>query len=280
MNNDEKIKEVLKEEEKIIEMEKKEEKNIKNIMETVTNNNKNKANYVLSASILIAAVLISGALIYGKGLGVTEQKANVGSTVNSGATANDDAFVVKKDDLVFGKDNAPVTIFLYSDPSCPFCAAADGGNQEVINYLKSNSPSWTAPIPGIMENYVNTGKARLIYRYYPGHGTGEEAMNVLYCAYDQGKFWELHKAIADNQSDVADIAKVKNLASGVGIDISKLDTCLNSGKYKGKTTADTDLGTKAGVNGTPGFFINKISKAGAQPFSEFKKLIDTILNAQ
>lgn len=239
-----------------------------------TNTNKNKANYVLSGSILIAALLIAGSVIYSKGLGVSDtNKAGTGTTVD-----NSDAFVVAKDDVVLGEAKAPVTIFLYSDPSCPFCAAADGGNKEVMDYLKSGMPTWTPPIPGIIENYVNSGKVRLVYRYYPGHGSGEEAMKILYCANEQGKFWELHKAIADNQSVVADAAKVKELASGVGADVSKIDSCLQSGKYNGKIAADTALGTKSGVNGTPAFFINKVLVSGAQPFSELKKAIDTVLS--
>jgi len=236
-------------------------------MDTI--NNKNKSNYVLSASILVAAVLVSASLLYSKGLGVPG-----GSGL---AKVSGDAFEVKKDDVVLGDAKAPVTIFLYSDPSCPFCAAADGGNKEVMDYLKGLVPDWTPPIPGIIDNYVKTGKARLIYRYYPGHGTGEEAMKILYCANEQGKFWELHKSIAENQSVVSDAAEVKKLAAGVGLDAAKINSCLESGKYNAKLAADTELGTQAGVNGTPGFFINKMSKAGAQSFSDFKIVIDTIL---
>jgi len=239
-----------------------------------TNNNNNKANYVLSGSILIAALLIAGSVIYSKGLGVSDT-----NKVLPGTADNSDAFVIAKDDVVLGDAKAPVTIFLYSDPSCPFCAAADGGNKEVMDYLKSGMPTWTPPIPGIVENYVNTGKARLVYRYYPGHGTGEEAMNILYCANEQGKFWELGKAIADDQSVVTDAAKVKKLASSVGVDIAEIDSCLQSGKYDGKLAADAQLGTKAGVNGTPAFFINKVLVSGAQSFSELKKTIDAVLSA-
>jgi len=239
-----------------------------------TNNNNNKANYVLSGSILIAALLIAGSVIYSNGLGLeVPREANVAAT----AGINSDAFEIKKNDIVLGKANAPVTIFLYSDPSCPFCAAAEGGNKEVMDYLKSGMPTWTPPIPGVIENYVNSGKVRLVYRYYPGHGTGEEAMKILYCVNEQGKFWELNTAIANDQSVVADAAKVKGLASGVGADVSEIDSCLQSGKYNERLAADTALGTKAGVNGTPAFFINKVLISGAQPFSELKKVIDTAL---
>jgi len=237
-----------------------------------TNNNNSKVNYVLSGSILIAALLVAGSVIYSKGLGVSNS-----NKTGTGAVDNSDAFEVLKNDVVLGEANAPVTIFLYSDPSCPFCAAADGGNKEVMDYLKSGMPTWTPPIPGIVENYVNSGKVRLVYRYYPGHGTGEEAMKILYCVNEQGKFWELNTAIANNQSVVADAAKVKELASGVGADVSEIDSCLQSGKYNERLAADTALGTKAGVNGTPAFFINKVLISGAQPFSELKKVIDTAL---
>ena len=244
-----------------------------------TNNNNNKANYVLSGSILIAAILIAGSVIYSKGLGVADKTANVGDAAENDnvPVVSADNFVVEENDIVFGEANAPVAIFLYSDPSCPFCGAADGGNKEVMDYLKSNSPTWTPPIPGIIENYVNTGKARLIYRYFPGHGTGEEAMKILYCANEQGKFWELHRAISENQSVVADAAKVKGLATGVGADIAKINSCLDSKKYDSKIQSDTSIGTKSGVNGTPAFFVNGTLVSGAQPFSAFKTVIDPLL---
>ncbi|MHB9019961.1 MAG: DsbA family protein [Minisyncoccota bacterium] len=243
-----------------------------------TNNNNNKANYVLSGSILIAALLIAGSVIYSNGLG-SSGEANIAAVAENN-TASDENFVIGDNDIVLGEDNAPVTIFLYSDPSCPYCAAAAGGNKEVMDYLKSNSPSWTAPIPGIIDNYVNTGKVRLVYRYFPGHGSGEEAMKVLYCANEQGKFWELEKVINDNQADVANIVKVKGFASGVGADMNKINSCLDSKKYDSKLLSDTNIGTKSGVNGTPAFFINKVLVSGAQPFSAFKTAIDAALQAK
>lgn len=243
-----------------------------------TNNNNNKANYVLSGSILVAALLIAGSVMYTKGLEVSPE-ANVGDAAeaNTAPVVSPENFKVQENDISLGEAKAPVTIFLYSDPSCPFCAAADGGNKEVIDYLKSNSPSWTAPVPGIIENYVNSGKVRLIYRYFPGHGSGEEAMKILYCANEQGKFWELHKAIADNQSVVADVAKVKGLATGVGADIAKINSCLDAKKYDAKIQSDTTTGSNSGVNGTPAFFVNGTLVSGAQPFSVFKAAIDSIL---
>lgn len=244
-------------------------------MDYVNINNNNKSNYVLSGSILIAALLIAGSVIYSNG-SKTSGLANVEKTVGGDAS---DAFVVQKNDIVLGEAKAPVTIFVYSDPSCPFCAAAAGANQEVIDYLKSNSPSWTAPIPGIIDNYVDSGKVRLVYRYYPGHGTGEESMKFLYCANEQGKFWSLHEVFGNNQSSLQDLAKLKELASNAGVDVKKIESCLSAKKYDEKIQSDVAMGTKAGVNGTPAFLINKVLVSGAQPFSAFKSKIDAVLSA-
>lgn len=244
-----------------------------------TNNNNSKSNYVLAFSILVAAILIAGAVIYSKGTGLSGGSANNQTTTNP--------FEVKKNDIVLGKDSAPVTIFLYSDPSCPFCAAADGGNQEVIDYLKTNMPTWTPAIPGLIDDYVNTGKARLIYRYYPGHGSGEEAMKILYCANEQGNFWQLNNAIAKDQTIVADAAKVKALAGSLGADVAKITSCVDSKKYDSKIAEDVELAKAAATQtntlsqfGTPAFFVNRIPEIGAQPFSEFQKVIDTILKSK
>ena len=102
-------------------------------------------------------------------------------------------------------------------------------------------------------------------------------MKILYCANEQGKFWELHRAISENQSVVVDAAKVKGLATGVGADIAKINSCLDSKKYDSKIQSDTSIGTKSGVNGTPAFFVNGTLVSGAQPFSAFKTVIDPLL---
>jgi protein-disulfide isomerase len=237
-----------------------------------TNNNNSKSNYVLSATILVAALLIGGSVIYSKGLGVSEkEQANVSSVVAG------DPFKIQENDIVLGDKNAPVTVFIYSDPSCPFCAAASGGNEEVINYLKQGMPDWTAPIPGMIDNYIDSGDIQLVYRYFPGHGTGEYAMKVLYCSNEQDKFWKFDKIIANNQESIEDADKIKELAISAGIDFDKITDCLESGKYDSKMIYDAEMGKKAGVNGTPAFFIGETFIEGAYPFSEFKTVIDLML---
>lgn len=208
-----------------------------------------------------------------------------GATVNTGAEVTPEAqpSVVKidlaADDVIKGNAKAPVTMIIYSDPSCPFCGAAAGGNQQVIDYLKQRDPSWVAPLPPIMDTYVKSGQVKVVFRYFPGHGTGETAMKILLCANEQGKFWELHDKVFQNQDVAADEAKVKDLARSVGADVDKINSCLTSKKYDQKIAKDTASGRAIGVQGTPDFFINGKEVGGAQSYSAFQSIIEAALKS-
>ncbi|MEK9170492.1 MAG: thioredoxin domain-containing protein [Patescibacteria group bacterium] len=230
-------------------------------------------NYLLPASILIAAALISGSVLYTSGIG--KQTASLTDTNKNGGS---EVFLdVADDDIVLGEKNAPVSVIVYSDPSCPFCGAAAGGNKEVIDYLKQNDPSWTPPVPGIIKDYVNSGKAKIVFRYFPGHGLGEAATKILYCANEQGKFWQLHDVFFDNQDLMENIPALMKIAADVGIDSSKLESCLKESWPAEKLAKDTASGQALGVKGTPAFFVNGTKLEGAYSFSKFKLIIDSLL---
>jgi len=179
---------------------------------------------------------------------------------------------------VKGSKDAKVTIIEFSDFSCPFCGAAAGENEEAIQYLMQRNPSWQAPLPGIMKNYVDTGKARIAFKYFPGHGTGEMAMKIALCANEQGRFWELHDLIFRNQKDIENAAKIKEFAKNAGVDAAKLESCLSSGKYDSRLDEDTSEGRAAGVSGTPAFFINGRLIEGAETYKTFQQIIDSELS--
>jgi len=99
------------------------------------------------------------------------------------------------------------------------------------------------------------------------------------CANAQGKFWEYHAKLFDNQAGLSD-DKFKQLAKDVGLDSAKFDECLAKKPYADKIDQDTADGNKVGVNGTPAFFINGRMLSGAQPFEKFKEVIDAELAAK
>ena len=232
-------------------------------------------NYFLPASILIAAALIAGSIFY-----VAGKKNQTANPIDNNQNQDSEVFLnLADDDILLGDKNALVTVILYSDPSCSFCGAASGGNKEAMDYMKNNDPTWTSAIPGIIENYVNWGKARLVFRYFPGHGAAEKAMKILYCANEQGKFWQLHDKIFANQNIVENVSEVRKLAKESEVDISKLDSCLSQDWLDKKIAKDVESGRALGVKGTPAFFINGTKLEGAYSFSKFAEIIDSLLKS-
>jgi protein-disulfide isomerase len=174
--------------------------------------------------------------------------------------------------------NASVYVIEFSDYECPYCQAAEGTNQAVIDTLKQTYHSWEAPIPKIVEEYVNTGKVSLVFRQYPMHANKAAAMAAK-CAQEQGKFWEYHNYLFENYNTLG-TTDLKKYALTLDLDISSFSSCLDSGKYQTELDNDISDGRGLGVTGTPTFFIGNEELGfekivGAQSFSDFKAIIDS-----
>ena len=178
-----------------------------------------------------------------------------------------------------GNEKAKVVVFEFSDFSCPFCAAASGDNEKMNAYMKQNSPSWEPIVTNLMKEYVDTGKVRFVAKYSMGHSGGHPAQLVGWCLNEQKLYWKFYPKAFENQDDVEDLDKMKALAKGVGADMSKLQTCLDSKKYDSQFDKEQNEGNAAGVQGTPAFFVNGRLVSGAVPYSQIKALIEQELNA-
>jgi predicted DsbA family dithiol-disulfide isomerase len=157
-----------------------------------------------------------------------------------------------------GPNNAPVTIVEFSDFQCPYCSRAEETVKKVMDAYK--------------------GKIRLFYRDYPlpFHAQAQKASEAALCAGDQNKYWEMHEKLFANQQALT-VPQLKEHAKGLGLDQGKFDKCLDSGEKAKLVENSRKAGEEAGVNGTPHFFINGRPLSGAQPFEEFKKVIDAEL---
>lgn len=180
---------------------------------------------------------------------------------DTGAAAVAD-IVVTADEHMQGGDNAKVTIVEYSDFECPFCGRA---------YPTVNQ---------VMETYGED--VRLVYRHFPLnsiHPQAQKAAEASECAADQGKFWEFHDKVFENQELLSGGAtQLKKWAGELGLNASKFASCLDSGEKADIVQAGLDSGSAAGVTGTPAFFINGVALVGAQPFSSFQQVIDEQLS--
>lgn len=205
-------------------------------------------------------------------LAVVAFRGNSGGTPTGGAVlppgADDptptvvDMEALLDDDTVRGDPDAPVTIVEWSDFECPFCARF-----------------YEQTLPSIEEEYIKTGKVKLVYRDFPlsFHTNAQKAAEAAECAGEQGKYWEMHDMLFA-QGVQGGVAGFKQYAKDLGLNTAKFDSCLDSGAMAGEVQKDMADGAAVGIQGTPGFIVNGKLVSGAQPFAVFKQVIDAELN--
>jgi protein-disulfide isomerase len=222
--------------------------------------------YFLPVSILIAGVLIAGSVLYssiGSGdLSGSDGAARVGQQAPDQGGKVD---VSVDDDAILGDKDAPVTIVEFSDYQCPFCRRF-----------------WKDTLPQLKAEYIDTGKARLVYRDLPlsFHPAAQISAEAAQCAGDQDQYWQYHDKLFEEQDKQGGgtvqygAEELKKWALEIGLNVVTFNSCLDSGKYKSEVEKDTADGSIAGATGTPSFFINGRRLIGAQPFAAFKAIID------
>jgi protein-disulfide isomerase len=154
-----------------------------------------------------------------------------------------------------GPAGAPIELIEFSDFQCPYCLRANPIVKQVLSTYGD--------------------RIRFVYRNYPlpSHPNARPAAEAAQCAAEQGQFWPYHDRLFADPSKLAD-EDLKQSASALGLDAARFNACFDSHKYKGRVEADIQAANEAGVNGTPAFFINGRMLSGAQPFDEFKRVID------
>lgn len=174
---------------------------------------------------------------------------------------------------VKGDKNAKLTLMEFSDYQCPFC-----------------SRSFRETLPQIEKEYVLTGKLKYILRDFPIesiHRNAFKAAEAANCAGGQGKYWEMHDRLFANQQAL-NLRDLSLHAEALGLNLSIFKGCLDSGKQASEIRKDMEDGQKAGVQGTPTFFVgvqDSSSQAirvlrvirGAQPYAQFKEAIEWAL---
>lgn len=181
------------------------------------------------------------------------------------------------DAAFLGAKDAKITVVEFSDFECPYCGAAMGTHQALVQKFKSQDPNWEAAVPKL-EELAKQGKIRLVYKHFPlgFHQHAQPAAEASECANEQGKFWDYHDALFQNQESLGRALYIE-LSEKLGLNTAKFTQCIDSNKYKQKVQNDLNYGAQIGVSGTPTFFINGIGVVGAQPYEVFKQIIDNEL---
>lgn len=163
---------------------------------------------------------------------------------------------------VRGPKDAKVTIVEFSDFQCPYCARAHQTMSEQV-----------------MKEY--DGKVKLVYKNFPlgFHKWAEPAAIAGACAYQQdpAAFWTFYDYMFNNQQQITPEnvkEKAQEALKGTKVDMAKWNDCFDNKKTLEKVKADMAEGGAVGVTGTPAFIINGRKISGAQPFQNFKAVID------
>ncbi len=221
-----------------------------------------KQKLYLPVAIMIAAVLISGSIVYTK----SGSNQNLKGVVAQPSSQKVDVSI--DDDPFLGLASAPVKVIEFSDFQCPFCRAF-----------------WSNALPSIKKDYIDTGKVQFVYRDFPlsFHPASVVSALATDCANEQGKYWEMNNKIFSEQEKQGTgtitygVSELKKWAKDIGLNVSQFNQCLDSQKYKSEVDKDTADGTKAGVSGTPTLYINGQQIVGAQPYSAFQAAIEVAL---
>jgi len=132
--------------------------------------------------------------------------------------------------------------------------------------------------PQLEEAYVETGQVRYIFRPIFFDARTLTAAEALYCAGEQGKFWEMHDwlfAYVEAWYYAKDAwFLVEQSSADVGLDAAALEQCLREGRYGDQVKGFIQDAVERGITGTPTFLINDRLLVGAYPFDMFRQVIE------
>ena len=141
-----------------------------------------------------------------------------------------------------GDGDAPVVIVEWSDYQCPYCARVQ---RDVLMALE--------------DQFIKTGKVQLAFRHKPlekVHPFARQAAVAAVCAGEQGRFWEMHKALFQDDKDLTE-AGIRSRAEVVGLDTGSFVACLGSSQAAARVREDARIASGLGLSGTPAFAVGR-----------------------
>ncbi|NIW36059.1 MAG: thioredoxin domain-containing protein [Gemmatimonadetes bacterium] len=159
-----------------------------------------------------------------------------------------------------GPADASVTVVEFTDYQCPFCTR-----------------HFEQTYPLLMQQYGD--RIRYAVRNFPLvriHPHAAKAAEAAECAHDQGRFWEYHDRLFENNAAL-DVESLKRYAADLDLEVSQFNKCLDSGRKSEIVARDLEDGSRLGVRGTPTFFINGRILVGAQPYPVFRDAVELAL---
>ena len=165
-----------------------------------------------------------------------------------------------------GSPDAPVEMVMWEDFQCPFCGRFE---------LRT--------MPVLKERFVDSGQLRVVWRNFENYGgESRDAAIAVYCAGEQGQFWEFKDILFREQQGINQGTfsenNLRRFAEEAGLETTAFNACLDGRSYESIIVADKQLGrSEFNIAGTPTFFINGLRVGGAQPTDTFVGIIEDAL---
>lgn len=173
---------------------------------------------------------------------------------------------------IMGRPDAPLTMVEFTDLQCPFCR----------QYMLTTFDE-------IKKNWIDTGKLRYISRDFPldFHPQALPAARAARCAGEQGRFWEMRLSLMRN-ANLLSPDYIAKTAAELKLDAKAFAACAASTKYDAAIEAETQEGTKIGVEGTPTFVVGRSAPGsvegpmivGAMPYAQFDAKLKSLLDGK
>jgi protein-disulfide isomerase len=215
----------------------------------------------LNAVLGVLVGLLLGYLLWGYDRPpATAQASDLASQL---ANAERHEVLVTSDDPVLGPEDAPVTVIVFADFQCPYCA----------KYALETHPR-------LLAEYGE--KVRFVFKDFPISSIHPDAFPAALagqCALAQEAFWAYHDLLFSGRLPLGREAYVE-YADELGLDVADFTACYDEQRFSDQVQADFNSASQLGIGSTPTFLINGIAVVGAQPFSVFAQIIDYELGGQ
>ena len=174
------------------------------------------------------------------------------------------------DQRTMGADEAPITIYEASDFQCPYCRVF-----------------WEETLPKIKQEYIETGKARIIFLTVPIpqlHANAAAAHEFAMCAAAQKRFWRVHDLLYEHQAQWEKLEQPQaffmTLADSAYLNRDSVTTCVEQGTQRWLVAQEAQALARSGVTSTPSFIIEGGMLKGAAPIDAWRPLLDSLFQAK
>jgi len=215
----------------------------------------NEAKILTGIGIVTLAIVVGAAFLFGG-------KSSPNTSTPTKISEEQSKILIHEDSHTKGAKDVKVTLVEFGDFQCPACA---------VSY---------PIVEQILKDY--DGKIKFVFREFPlpanVHPNSQIAAEAAEAAGAQGKFFEMYKALYENQKewggDKNPMQFFEKYAKEIGLDIDKFKSDIETKKYESRVQKDLSDGQSLGVNSTPTFFINNEKIIGGLPYDEFKAKIE------